>query len=56
MTTDRPYKGRRSPEQAAAEIMRCTGTHFSPRAAQAFMQFYQEQIITGKFENGGQKG
>jgi len=56
MTTDRPYKGKKSPEQAAAEIMRCTGTHFSPRAAQAFMQFYQEQIITGKFENGGEKG
>jgi HD-GYP domain-containing protein (c-di-GMP phosphodiesterase class II) len=56
MTTDRPYKGKKSPEQAAAEIMRCTGTHFSPRAAQAFMQFYQEQIITGKFENGRQMG
>ncbi len=56
MTTDRPYKGKKSPEQAAAEIMRCTGTHFSPRAAQGFMQFYQEQIITGKFENGGEKG
>ena len=56
MTTDRPYKGKKSPEQAAAEIMRCTGTHFSPRAAQAFMQFYQEQIITGKFENTGEKG
>jgi putative nucleotidyltransferase with HDIG domain len=50
MTTDRPYKGKRSPEEAAAEISRCTGTHFSPTAAMAFMQFYQEQIITGKFE------
>jgi HD-GYP domain-containing protein (c-di-GMP phosphodiesterase class II) len=56
MTSDRPYKGKKSPEQAAAEIMRCTGTHFSPRAAQAFMQFYQEQIITGKFENAGLMG
>jgi putative nucleotidyltransferase with HDIG domain len=50
MTSDRPYKGKKSPEEAAAEIMRCTGTHFSPTAAKAFMQFYQEQIITGKFE------
>jgi putative nucleotidyltransferase with HDIG domain len=50
MTSDRPYKGKRSPEQAAAEIFKCTGTHFSPTAAKAFMQFYQEQIITSKFE------
>jgi HD-GYP domain-containing protein (c-di-GMP phosphodiesterase class II) len=55
MTTDRPYKGKRSPEQAAAEIFRCAGTHFSPKAAKAFMQFYQEQIITGKFEIGSEK-
>jgi HD-GYP domain-containing protein (c-di-GMP phosphodiesterase class II) len=50
MTTVRPYKGKFSPEQAAGEIMKCTGTQFSPRAAQAFIQFYQEQIITAKIE------
>jgi HD-GYP domain-containing protein (c-di-GMP phosphodiesterase class II) len=50
MTSTRPYKIKKTPEEAAAEILRCSGTHFSPTAARAFMQFYQEQIITGKFE------
>ncbi len=50
MTSTRPYKVKKTPEEAAAEILRCSGTHFSPTAARAFMQFYQEQIITGKFE------
>jgi putative nucleotidyltransferase with HDIG domain len=36
MTTDRPYRGALSMEQAAAEVRRCRGTQFSPAVVDAF--------------------
>src|SRR5277367_5055530 len=37
MTSDRPYRSALSLEQAKAEIMRCSGTQFDPKVAQAFL-------------------
>jgi HD-GYP domain-containing protein (c-di-GMP phosphodiesterase class II) len=35
MTTDRPYREARSPEEALAELRRCAGTQFDPRVVDA---------------------
>ena len=37
MTTDRPYMGARSTEQAVAELQRCAGTQFDPQVVLAFI-------------------
>jgi HD-GYP domain-containing protein (c-di-GMP phosphodiesterase class II) len=37
ITSDRPYRKRRSFEEAQAEITRCTGSQFDPRVAAAFL-------------------
>jgi HD-GYP domain-containing protein (c-di-GMP phosphodiesterase class II) len=37
MTSDRPYRARRSPEKAIAEIVRCSGTQFDPEVVEAFV-------------------
>jgi diguanylate cyclase (GGDEF)-like protein len=37
MTSDRPYQAARSHEEALAEIERCSGTHFDPQIAAAFV-------------------
>jgi putative nucleotidyltransferase with HDIG domain len=38
MTSDRPYRGRVSYEEACAEITRCAGTQFDPRIVEAFLR------------------
>jgi HD-GYP domain-containing protein (c-di-GMP phosphodiesterase class II) len=38
LTTNRPYRAARAPEEAAEEIMRCSGTQFDPKVVQAFLQ------------------
>ena len=35
MTTDRPYRAGRPPEEAVAELHRCAGTQFDPRVVDA---------------------
>jgi len=35
MTTDRPYRAGRTPEEALAELKRCSGTHFDPAVVDA---------------------
>ena len=35
MTTDRPYRKARPPEEALAELRRCSGTHFDPDVVEA---------------------
>jgi HD-GYP domain-containing protein (c-di-GMP phosphodiesterase class II) len=35
ITTDRPYRAGRSPEEALAELRRCAGTHFDPSVVEA---------------------
>ncbi len=42
MTSDRPYRKRRSHEQAVEEIKRTTGTKVDPRVAEAFLQVLKE--------------
>ncbi len=34
MTTDRPYRAGRSPEEAVAELQRCAGTQFDPHVVE----------------------
>lgn len=38
MTSDRPYRGRVSYEEACAEISRCAGTQFDPRIVETFLR------------------
>lgn len=38
MISDRPYRPRMSAAEARAEIRRCSGTHFCPRVATAFLR------------------
>lgn len=42
MTNGRPYKEKLSPEEAAAEIIRCSGTQFDPGLAKLFLIFCKE--------------
>jgi putative nucleotidyltransferase with HDIG domain len=48
MTTDRPYRGALSVEQAAAEVRKCRGTQFSPVVVDAFFAAFRRQ--PGLFE------
>ena len=43
MTTDRPYRGALSMEQAAAEVRRCRGTQFSPAVVDAFFAAFRRR-------------
>jgi HD-GYP domain-containing protein (c-di-GMP phosphodiesterase class II) len=45
MITDRPYRARRTTEEALAELDRCAGTHFDPRVVAATVAVVTE--ITG---------
>lgn len=38
LTHSRPYKDAWTPEQAAAEIARCSGTHFDPQLVEIFLR------------------
>jgi HD-GYP domain-containing protein (c-di-GMP phosphodiesterase class II) len=38
MTTDRPYRAARTPEEALAELERCSGTQFDPQVVAALLR------------------
>jgi HD-GYP domain-containing protein (c-di-GMP phosphodiesterase class II) len=38
MTTDRPYRSARTPEEALAELKRCSGTQFDPQVVAALLR------------------
>jgi HD-GYP domain-containing protein (c-di-GMP phosphodiesterase class II) len=38
MTTDRPYRAARTPEEALAELELCSGTHFDPLVVAALLR------------------
>ena len=38
MTSDRVYRAKRSPEEAIAELERCSGTQFDPEIVTAFVE------------------
>ena len=38
LTTDRPYRKGRSPDEAVKEILRCSGTQFDEQVVNAFCQ------------------
>jgi putative nucleotidyltransferase with HDIG domain len=44
MTSDRPYRRASSYAEARAEIARCAGTQFDPRAVQAFLSLSDEDL------------
>jgi HD-GYP domain-containing protein (c-di-GMP phosphodiesterase class II) len=45
LTTDRPYRPALSPEEALAEIIRCSGKQFDPRVVRAFSAALEHQTI-----------
>jgi putative nucleotidyltransferase with HDIG domain len=45
MTSDRPYRKASSYADARAEIARCAGTQFDPRAVQAFIGLSEEDLV-----------
>jgi HD-GYP domain-containing protein (c-di-GMP phosphodiesterase class II) len=47
MTSDRPYRKRRSHEWAVEEIKRVSGTKLDPRVAEAFLQVLKEISPSG---------
>jgi HD-GYP domain-containing protein (c-di-GMP phosphodiesterase class II) len=47
LTTDRPYRSARDPEEAAEEIKRCAGTQFDPRVVDAFLQVWPQWEAAG---------
>lgn len=52
MTSDRPYRAARPPEQALAEILRCSGSQFDPAAAKAFLSVYEKRFFQGHHQSG----
>ncbi len=45
MTSDRPYRSRRTRADALAEIERCSGSQFDPRVVAAFIQVTSHRIF-----------
>lgn len=45
MVTNRPYKAGRKPDEAFAELERCSGTHFDPDAVAMFLKAYRNGNI-----------
>jgi len=45
ITSERPYKAARRPEEALAEILLNSGTQFDPRAVRAFLSVYQKRFV-----------
>jgi putative two-component system response regulator len=45
LTSERPYKGAWTPQDAIAEIERLRGTHFDPQVADAFVRLYQAGVL-----------
>jgi putative nucleotidyltransferase with HDIG domain len=50
MTTDRRYRKAMPPAEAVAEIIKCTGTQFSPKIAKAFLQLFEQKEINGNLD------
>jgi len=46
MTTHRPYRQTRSPEQALGDIRRCAGTQFDPDVVRIFTEVWKEIGVT----------
>ena len=47
MTSDRPYRGRMSLEEACAELERCAGTQFDPQVVRIFVEEVRSDPIEG---------
>ncbi len=44
MTSDRPYRKKTTIDAARAEVARCAGTQFDPRAAEAFLAVGAQEL------------
>jgi HD-GYP domain-containing protein (c-di-GMP phosphodiesterase class II) len=45
MMSDRPYRKRTTSDAARAEILRCSGSQFDPRCADAFLSISEPELI-----------
>ena len=43
MISDRPFRAARTPEEAVAELQRCSGTQFDPEVVEAFCEVLEEE-------------
>jgi len=53
MTTNRPYKKKKTVEEAVLELKNCSGTQFDPVIVSAFMLAYQKGNIINNNQNNG---
>lgn len=51
MTTDRPYRKRRSEKEATEEIRRCMGSQFDETVAEAFLRAHEAGEIKRVLED-----
>ncbi len=51
MTSDRPYRRARTIDQALQEVARCSGSHFHPKVASAFLQVVKDGGIAPPAES-----
>jgi HD-GYP domain-containing protein (c-di-GMP phosphodiesterase class II) len=45
MTSDRTYRSAMPAEEALAELLRNSGTHFDPTVLRAFLSVYQKRFV-----------
>jgi putative nucleotidyltransferase with HDIG domain len=55
MVADRPYRRGRSQQDAILELRRCSGSHFDPRAVEAFIRVLEHEAIDEQPEDDAQE-
>jgi len=51
ITSDRPYRKKKSAEEAVQEIRECSGTQFDPQVVEAFLNAYKKVKINHNFQD-----
>jgi two-component system cell cycle response regulator len=54
MTRERPYRPARTPAEAIAELLRCSGTQFDPEVVDALVAVVEARLAAGAAQSTGQ--